>query len=441
VRIVLVIPVDPAARFGGSPHRARFWRSSLAPLGELTTIVLPVLSEPPEQDDEPQLGALITIPTMELTHPRHPWLARVMPEYLGARWATELPEFDLVVGFKSFVAPFCAGLASASGAPIIIDLDDDEVALHVMRGEHQEADRFRALIDDITPAVHTFTSATGFGATVAIANTYAPGERPVLASPPRTGQVTMVGAFGYGPNIDGARWLTDEVWPKVLARRSDARIQLIGKYSDELPHGVGFVDDLDAVYAATSVVVAPLLSGSGTRIKILEAWAQGVPVVSTPIGIEGLGAHHRQHALIAADAATFADHIVELLERPELGPSLANSAHAHLALHFEPARQARLVRRLVERATFRPVGPVQRVGLATAEVEDGLAIHEPTLDVAHHLNPIAAVVFVLCDGHTSVDQIAESIGTMLGVGDPLTLVTTTIAELVDKRLIELPRPL
>ncbi len=64
----------------------------------------------------------------------------------------------------------------------------------------------------------------------------------------------------------------------------------------------GFVEDAVAVIAQAQVAVVPLLAGSGTRIKILEAWAAGTPVVSTTLGAEGLEFHDREHLVLADDA-------------------------------------------------------------------------------------------------------------------------------------------
>jgi len=97
-------------------------------------------------------------------------------------------------------------------------------------------------------------------------------------------------------------------------------------------HLTGAVDDALAEIAAAVVVIVPLRSGSGTRFKILEAWAAQRAVVSTTIGAEGLGARDGQHLLIADDPAAFAHAIIRLLNDAELR---ANLGAAGRALYLE----------------------------------------------------------------------------------------------------------
>jgi glycosyltransferase involved in cell wall biosynthesis len=86
---------------------------------------------------------------------------------------------------------------------------------------------------------------------------------------------------------------------------------------------IGAVEDAVAELASHRVAVAPLLAGSGTRLKIIEAWAAGVPVVSTSLGAEGLPAHNRENLLIADTPDQFADAVSAILSSKELGDHLA----------------------------------------------------------------------------------------------------------------------
>jgi glycosyltransferase involved in cell wall biosynthesis len=97
----------------------------------------------------------------------------------------------------------------------------------------------------------------------------------------------------------------------------DDRIEVTGPVPDAIP-----------ALSAARVVVVPLLSGSGTRIKILEAWAAGRAVVSTTIGAEGLGARHGRHLLIADSAEAFAEAVSKLLGDDELRRAIGNSGRA-----------------------------------------------------------------------------------------------------------------
>lgn len=85
----------------------------------------------------------------------------------------------------------------------------------------------------------------------------------------------------------------------------------------------GFVDDLDRCYKEAAVFVAPLLTGGGIIVKLLDALAAGRPVVATSIGNEGVGARPGRDLLVADDPATFAAHVVKLLHEPAFAQTLA----------------------------------------------------------------------------------------------------------------------
>lgn len=136
-------------------------------------------------------------------------------------------------------------------------------------------------------------------------------------------RVLFVGNFQHPPNSDGALWLADKVWPLVLRERPQAQLILAGRGptaaiqvlagpSLRVP---GTLDDMRALYAQASVFVAPIFWGSGVRIKLLEALAAGIPIVSTQLAAEGLDVS--QSALLAERAPDFAAAIVRLLnDRP-----------------------------------------------------------------------------------------------------------------------------
>jgi glycosyltransferase involved in cell wall biosynthesis len=117
-------------------------------------------------------------------------------------------------------------------------------------------------------------------------------------SPGVDGRALLVANFGYGPNARGAAWLLREVWPRVREQLPAATLWLVGgRVPDDLTRlaatasGVevtGLVGDIGPLLRHAAVVVAPLLEGAGTRLKIVEAWSQGKAVVTTGKGVEGL---------------------------------------------------------------------------------------------------------------------------------------------------------
>jgi glycosyltransferase involved in cell wall biosynthesis len=130
----------------------------------------------------------------------------------------------------------------------------------------------------------------------------------------------FVGSFGHRPNVLAAEFLLDRVWPQVAAERPGAQLVLIGRGSDtflsqQIPpdqwrtrqiKALGFVDDLSEHFRRCRLFVAPLPEGGGIKIKILEAMARGVPVVTTPVGAEGIAGPDSGALTIAACDDAFA---------------------------------------------------------------------------------------------------------------------------------------
>jgi glycosyltransferase involved in cell wall biosynthesis len=151
-----------------------------------------------------------------------------------------------------------------------------------------------------------------------------PNALPEIAWPevPEEDCIVFSGNLEYHPNIEAVRWFRTKIWPRIRERHPTTSWRLIGKNpeavarwtsGDERIQVVGPVDDAVSEIARAKVAVVPLLSGSGTRFKILEAWAAQRAVVSTPIGAAGLTALGRQHLLIAEGSDAFSTAVEQLL--------------------------------------------------------------------------------------------------------------------------------
>ncbi|MGP4110407.1 MATE family efflux transporter [Streptomyces sp. 4N509B] len=170
--------------------------------------------------------------------------------------------------------------------------------------------------------------------TVVVPNTYpAPPSHPPHPPHPSGSTILFQGSFDWPPNADAAAWLTREILPLIHERVPDARVVLAGASTPEVaalagPHVevAGAVEDMTPHLRAADLVVVPLRVGSGTRIKILEAFAHGVPVVSTTIGAEGLDVVAGDHLAVADTAAALARHCADLLTDPSLGKALTTAA-------------------------------------------------------------------------------------------------------------------
>ena len=153
----------------------------------------------------------------------------------------------------------------------------------------------------------------------------------------REGPPTLlyVGSMAWPPNASAARFLATQVLPAIRQQLPEARLLLVGR--DPGPDvlalagpGTGVevaanVSDVMPYYRAAHVLAVPLQSGGGTRLKILEAFAAGVPVVSTPVGCEGIDAINGSHLAIA-ERDDFVPAILRLLNTPHLSSTLAHRA-------------------------------------------------------------------------------------------------------------------
>ncbi|MEO6029605.1 MAG: glycosyltransferase [Candidatus Binatia bacterium] len=166
-----------------------------------------------------------------------------------------------------------------------------------------------------------------------------------LAEDGRTpASILFVGFFRHEPNVEAVRYFCAEVLPRVRASVPEAQFQVVGAYPPEVVRRLGDdpgvevtgrVEDIVPYYQASAVFVAPVLQGSGTRLKILEAMASGCAVVSTTIGAEGLGATDGQELVIADSAAAMADAIIRLLREPETAAAIARRARTFVEQRFD----------------------------------------------------------------------------------------------------------
>jgi glycosyltransferase involved in cell wall biosynthesis len=155
--------------------------------------------------------------------------------------------------------------------------------------------------------------------------------------------IVFSGNMEYHPNRSAVRFFRREVWPLLRARRPELVWRLVGKNpeavraftrGDSHIEVTGEVEDAVRELAKSQVAVVPLLAGSGTRLKILEAWAAGTPVVSTTLGAEGLPVRDGQHLLLADSASELAGAVERLLACSDLRESLAVAGRVLLEKEF-----------------------------------------------------------------------------------------------------------
>jgi glycosyltransferase involved in cell wall biosynthesis len=148
--------------------------------------------------------------------------------------------------------------------------------------------------------------------------------------------ILHLGGLNYLPNLEGLRWFLGAVFPLVVARLPKCSLYVVGQDPprDVVEEGVrdcrifvaGRVPEVGPYLAKASLLAVPLHSGSGMRVKILEAFARGVPVVTTTVGYEGIEATPGEHLLAADDPAGFADAVVRLAQDELLARRLTRNA-------------------------------------------------------------------------------------------------------------------
>jgi glycosyltransferase involved in cell wall biosynthesis len=381
MNILVVEKTYPWPLTSGSHIRVANVVQALARLGEVDFFHIskvPPDASPPSHGSIARLAAVQRPPSAYRGFRRLAWLAGsklplevAMRDYSGLRSAFQAwarPRYDLAwIGrTENYMA-----LGDVVGAPAVLDLDDlrdqriagslqvieegngppgggspSSTVIHRF-GWRVQADvnlrRWRALQRRVASSVGAVSVCSeidrvriGAGNAVVIPNGYPAPERPVgrleVGDSPT---LVLPALFRYRPNVDAARFLVEEIFPRIRDRLPRARVRLVGDYDHriaDLAHteGVtltGFVPDITPELARADLIAVPVRFGSGTRVKILEAFAHRIPVVSTSVGCEGLDVADRKHLLVADEVEAIASASAELLEDVSLRERLAAAAH------------------------------------------------------------------------------------------------------------------
>lgn len=178
----------------------------------------------------------------------------------------------------------------------------------------------------------------------------------------RPATMVFVGGLDYQPNLDAIRWYCAEVAPAL--RRiglAELRLSVIGYVPPALQRAfpaedvvlLSYVEDLHAALAAAQLFVAPIVSGTGIKTKVLEAMASGLPIVSTEEGVRGLNVESGRECLIAADGPSMARAIKSILDDPEAAKKIAASGRTYVAANFSPSIVSRRWSAVITRAIAR----------------------------------------------------------------------------------------
>jgi glycosyltransferase involved in cell wall biosynthesis len=317
-------------------------------------------------------------------YPR-PWAAR-FSGMAAAQQATavlaDVP-IDVIHVMRLYLAPLAVQIRRMVKPSIpvaVLDLDDDDARVHErvaelyrLRGDVKEAefqcaeaakyaacaagvlDSFNLVLMSSPDDARRLAALHPTARFESLPNAY-PGD-PYRSRTPRApardrGPVRLlfVANLGYFPNADAAEGLIGDVLPALRERGGNIHLDIVGPgASAGMRHQAktninchvairGEVESVSPWYSQADIAVVPLRAGGGTRIKILEAFAYGVPVVSTPLGAEGLNAIAGKHLLLADNAADFASACLRVAADAGLASHLAANAEQLLRLNYTPDR-------------------------------------------------------------------------------------------------------
>ncbi|RYH66155.1 MAG: glycosyltransferase, partial [Alcaligenaceae bacterium] len=155
--------------------------------------------------------------------------------------------------------------------------------------------------------------------------------------------VLFIGGFWHRPNGDAICWFADHIWPRIYREEPHAVLRIVGSNpgNEVLALGarpgievLGFVPDVGPLLDSHRVSVAPLRWGAGTKGKVGQALAVGLPVVATSVGAEGMGLKDGEQLLVADDETGFAEHVLALLREDELWQTLSRKGREHMQGFF-----------------------------------------------------------------------------------------------------------
>ncbi len=395
-RLLFISPVFPAPEGNGLARRAHAVINTLARLHQVSLLVISA-----EHDDMPgmQFPSSDCVEWHQIKstagqdrelHFRR-WLARRFPRFsaLGLKrppdWINHTrarrnlvierfahTSFDVLHTFRFSMAPYALAIHRAQqGRPSLhLDVDDLEslthkrlAALHLLVGE-----RKAGLREDLNAATyaqieHRFFKQ--FQRLYLCSQTDAdrlkeyrpqililPNIVPVQSSRPRPASYgngfnfLFIGSLGYFPNRDGLHWFCEHVLPRLrdvchcgLIVAGHPGSPQLENYLQRQPgvRFIGCVESAGHAYLEAHAVIVPLRAGGGTRLKLLEAFAQGRPAVSTSIGAEGIACEAGQHYLCADTPDAFAEACCRLVVDVDLRERLASAAHDFVAAKHSPA--------------------------------------------------------------------------------------------------------
>ena len=361
---------------GGGEREHLGFVTSAAALGRLALLVVPT---PEPFDDTPYRDALGGVPVLQtprrtspllLASPVRPYVvaSRPAPSWLVSRTRALAPDATGIVVFSYKSWLLGQRLATASGLPAVLRQHNLEGAYHrslarETRGLrklvlHVEASRIErderrlerapwlAGIADISAADAAHRRSRGAASTHVPPFAFSTGPAEPLCREADTGRVLFLGALDVATNTAALEWFLGEVWPRVLAERPDAVLDVVGRRPSpalrRMLAGRGSVElhadvpELEPYLARAGVAVNPAVSGSGVNIKLIDYLQAGVPVVSTSLATRGLALDSGQDLEVHDAPGDFAAAVLDLLGNPERARTMSERGRARIAELLDP---------------------------------------------------------------------------------------------------------
>ncbi|MEP2943048.1 MAG: glycosyltransferase family 4 protein [Hyphomicrobiales bacterium] len=375
-RILLIAPVMPAQTGGGLPMRLGGFLEAAAALGDVDVLTIPYISSINAEETaftrkytkrlivieskgridtfldiiRHKAGQEQSLPAFAAHGRPSTCIHMSSPVLRDAAHAVSGQSYDLCIVVRLNCLPILEAIMETTKLKrVICDLDDDDQQVAIENAQNAlelgdnathewfktEAGIFRAFLDKMSMKTELMTISNP----LSLARLSTPEQKtPIhlvensisITSPVPTVDRPMllfVGILNYEPNMEGLKWFFSNVWGQIKQAIPDVKMLVAGRLPTKeiisltKENGVELLNDLPDIteaYAATSLAIVPLLSGSGTRIKILEAGAYGMPVVSTEKGAEGLALQDGEHGwIVPQDPDAFATACIEALRSPD----------------------------------------------------------------------------------------------------------------------------
>lgn len=164
----------------------------------------------------------------------------------------------------------------------------------------------------------------------------------------------FLGSMNWQPNVEAVKWLVNDIFPKIKAKIPETTLHIAGSFMNgafptNKDNGIinhGFVEDSSLFMQVNGILVLPIQSGSGVRMKMLEAMSLGVPVVTTPMGAQGI--NDMNTVCIAQSTEEFVEKTIKLLDSPEERAILGNNAFFYMEKNYSISTISKLIRDRIE---------------------------------------------------------------------------------------------